>query len=86
MNDNIIRFSFQDRLDIIFHVFGSSTSKKPCFYIVFIGDEKFSYSEHYWVIYNGNSLFRPFYFSDFTINFVNLPKLIHSFIYFFVID
>ena len=29
MKDNIIRFSFQDALNIIFHVFNSPTSKKP---------------------------------------------------------
>ena len=80
MNDNIIRFSFQDRLDIIFHVFGSSTSKKPYFYIVFICDEKFSYSQHYWVIYNGNSLFRPFYLSDFTIDLAKIDTFVYLFL------
>ena len=34
--NDIIGFSFQDRLNIIFHVFNSPTSKKLYFYIVFI--------------------------------------------------
>ena len=47
MKDNIIRFSFQDRLNIIFHVFNSSTSKNPYFYIGFICFENFfSYSRN----------------------------------------